>query len=112
MTQNGLVTQIIRAIVGGNMAIAAQLTAAGWASLTAGDKMSIFNTAVVQSGYNQGSEKSKVVAKDNGEAKYYVKQMKSEVEKGIISKSDFIDKAFPRTDLKYMKPGNLEKDSD
>ena len=99
VTQNGLIVDIIRAIVGGNMAIAAQLTAAGWASLSSSDKMTIYNTSLVHSGYNQ----SKVVAKENGEAKYYVKQMKKEVEEGSIKKEDFIKKAFPRTDISLLK---------
>lgn len=97
VTPNGLIVDIIRAIVGGNMAIAAQLTAAGWSSLTAADKMTIFNTSLVHSGYNQ----SKVVAKDNGEAKFYVKQMKGDVD--TIGKEDFIKKSFPRTDISLLK---------
>ncbi len=112
VTANGLVTQIIRAIVGGNMAIAAQLTMSGWNNLTGGDKMSIFNVATVQSGYNTGGEKSKIVSKDQGEAKFYVKQMKTEIADGSISKDSFVSKAFPRSDGRYLTLGNLESDSD
>ena len=97
VTDNGLVTQIIRAIVGGNMAIAGQLTASGWDKLSGGDKMSIFNTAKMQSGYNT----SNVVAKDDGEARYYVKQTNKDIESGKMTKEEFQQKAFPKTDFKY-----------
>ena len=112
VTANGLVSEIIRAIVGGNMAIAAQLTVSGWSSLSGGDKMSIFNVATVQSGYNTGYEKAKIVTKDQGEAKFYVKQMKADIVDGSISKDSFISKAFPRSDGKYLTVGNLESDAD
>ena len=112
VTANGLVSEIIRAIVGGNMAIAAQLTMSGWNNLTGGDKMSIFNVATVQSGYNTGYEKAKIVTKDQGEAKFYVKQMKADIADGSISKDSFISKAFPRSDGKFLSLGNLESDSD
>lgn len=99
VNRNGLIADIIRAIVGGNIAIAAQLTSAGWNSLSSSDKMVIYNTSLVHSQYNQ----SKVVAKENGEAKYYVKQMKKDIENGSIQKEDFLKKTFPRTDISLLK---------
>lgn len=99
ISKDGLFTGIIRAITGGNMAIAAQLTAVGWGSLSPADKMAIYNHTMVHGMYGQ----TKIGVSETGEAKFYVKQMKKEIEKGSIGKEDFIKKAFPRSDISLLK---------
>jgi hypothetical protein len=97
VSNHGNAAEIIQAIAGGNMQMAAALTAASWSYLSLGDRNAIFNIARTHAGYWQSG---------NAETKYY------EVEdiystpfktKSEISKSEFLDKVFPRTDPKFTR---------
>ena len=100
-TPNGSATEIVRAIVGGNMQIAAAMTAAAWGKLSVGDRNAILNIAQVHGRYNLGSG----VTKDNGEVKYYTVDVEEGPikKKGDMSKDEFIAQAFPYADPKATK---------
>ena len=101
-TPNGSVTEILRAIVGGNMQMAAALTAAAWDKLTIGDRNAIINLAKNHSAYNQKSG----VTKDSGFAKFYSIEVQEKgpiKKKGDMSKNEFMAKAFPFSDPQNTK---------
>jgi len=95
---NGTITEILRAIVGGNMEIASAMTIASWGRLSIGDRNAILNLADVHGSYNKMSG----VAKDSGGVKYYSPEGPIE-KKGDMSKDEFIAKAFPLSDPKNTK---------
>lgn len=99
VTINGVAPDIIAAIVGGNMEIAAQLTAAGWGKLSISDRNAILNIAMIHSGYNSYTE----VNKDSGTTKFVAQGFKEIKNKTDVSKDDFLKKAFPMTDIANMK---------
>jgi hypothetical protein len=99
VTENGVVTDIMRAIIGGNMEIAAQLTAAAWGKLTIADRNAILNIAMLQGNYNSKVE----VEKDSGMAKYTSQGFKEIKNKSDVSKDDFLKQAFPMTDIANMR---------
>jgi len=100
-TPNGSASEIVRAIVGGNMELAAALTAAAWNNLMVGDRNAILNIARVHGGYNTGSE----VGKDSGVTKFYTVDVTEGPikKKGDMSKNEFLAKAFPFSDPQNTK---------
>lgn len=99
-TPSGAAAEIIRAITGGNMLIAAALTKASWGQLTLGDRNAIMNIAMVHSGYNRGSE----VQKDSGNTVFYtVKDAEPMEKKSDMTANEFIAKAFPMSDPKNTR---------
>lgn len=100
-TPNGTATEILRAIVGGNIQLAAALTAAGWGRLSIGDRNSILNLSKIYGLYNVGSG----VAKDRGETVYYDVEKKDGPikNKGDVSKNEFVAMAFPMSDPSNTK---------
>lgn len=103
-TPSGLPAEILRAIVGGNMNLAAQLTAKGWSKLSIADRNLILNLGRLHSGYNVGSG----VEKDSGHTNYYEVSVESASDESVEKKSDlpkkdFLKKAFPFTDIENMK---------
>lgn len=103
-TPDGLPAEILRAIVGGNMNLAAQLTAKGWGKLSVADRNLILNLGRLHSGYNVGSG----VEKDSGHTNYYEVSTENVSDekiskKGDLTKKDFLKKAFPLTDIDNMK---------
>jgi hypothetical protein len=98
-TPNGSATEILRAIVGGDMQIAAALTAASWDKLAVGDRNAILNLALTHGTYNQASG----VAKDSGMAKFYSVEKKEIKKKGDVSKNEFLAMAFPFSDPQNTK---------
>lgn len=100
-TPNGTVTEILRAITGGNVQLAAALTMAAWGKLSIGDRNAILNIAQIHGQYNVGSG----VTKDNGMAKFYTVDIEEGPikKKGDMSKNEFIAKAFPYADPQNTK---------
>jgi len=100
-TPNGSASEIVRAIVGGNMEMAAALTAAAWNNLMVGDRNAILNIAKVHGGYNTGSN----VNKDSGVTKFYTVDVTEGPikNKGDMSKNEFLAKAFPFSDPQNTK---------
>jgi hypothetical protein len=100
---SGNTAEILRAIVGGNMQIAAALTFAAWSELSVYDRNAIFNLAQVHGGYNTGSENKK----EPIEANYFVTEKDITdgpyKKKSDCTKQEFLDKVFPYSDPKYMK---------
>lgn len=100
-TPNGAAGEIIRAIVGGNMELAAALTMASWGKLSLGNRNAIMNIAQAHGGYNLASG----VSKDSGSTKFY----SVEVEEGPLkkksdmSKNEFVAKVFPFSDPQNTK---------
>lgn len=95
---NGSATEILRAIVGGDMNIAAAMTVAAWDKLSVGDRNAILNLAKNHGQYNMASG----VAKDNGMAKFYSVEGPIE-KKGDVSKNEFVAMAFPFSDPQNTK---------
>jgi len=100
-TPNGSASEIVKAIVSGNMEMAAALTAAAWNNLMVGDRNAILNIAKVHGGYNTGSG----VSKDSGITKFYTVDVTEGPikKKGDMSKNEFLAKAFPFSDPQNTK---------
>jgi len=100
-TPNGSCTEIVRAIVGGNMQIAAAMTMAAWGTLSIGDRNAILNIAKVHGGYNIASG----VDKNNGMDKWYNVDVEEGPikNKGDMSKNEFIAQVFPFSDPQNTK---------
>ena len=99
VTVNGVAADIVAAITGGNMEIAAQLCVAGWGRLSLSDRNAILNLAMIHGGYNSYTE----VDKDSGVTKYVAQGFKEIKNKTDMTKDDFLKKAFPMTDIANMK---------
>lgn len=106
-TPNGSATEIVRAIAGGNMQLAAALTMAAWGSLSVGDRNAIMNIANIHGHYNVASG----VKKDSGLAKYYTAEVTEGPikKKGDMSKNEFVAKVFPYSDPQNTKLYSDEK---
>lgn len=105
-TPSGAPTEILRAIVGGNMYLAAQLTAQNWGKLTVADRNLIMQLAQLHGRYNTGD----TIPKDSGHTDFYEVEVKSDVgddkkieKKSDLKKKDFLKQAFPLTDIDNMK---------
>jgi len=100
-TPFGAVTEILRAIVGGDMQIAASLTLASWNDLNIADRNAILNLAKTHSMYNQKSG----VKKDGGVTKFYTLDVTEGPikKKGDMSKNEFMAHAFPFSDPQNTK---------
>ncbi len=105
-TPSGAPTEILRAIVGGNFYLAAQLTALNWGKLTVADRNLIMKLAHLHGKYNTGN----TIVKDSGHTVFYDVETKYDVKDGIelekksdLSKKDFLKQAFPLTDVENMK---------
>jgi hypothetical protein len=105
-TPSGAPTEILRAIVGGNLYLAAQLTAKAWGKLTVADRNLIMQLAQVHGRYNTGE----TIPKDSGETNYYEVSVKQDVsddekidKKSDLTKKEFLKQAFPLTDIENMK---------
>jgi hypothetical protein len=97
ISNHGNAAEIIQAITMGNMQIACALTAASWGHLSLGDRNAIFNIARTHSGYwHSGDAEINYDEVEDIHATPF--KTKSEV-----SKSEFLDKVFPRTDSKYSR---------
>lgn len=105
-TISGLQAEILRAIVGGNLALAAQLTAQGWSRLSVADRNLIMQLAQLHGNYNTGN----TTPKDSGHTQFYEVEVKSDIDddqkiekKSDLNKKDFLKQAFPLTDIENMK---------
>lgn len=105
-TPSGAQAEILRAIVGGNMYLAAQLTAQSWGKLSVADRNLIMQLAQLHGNYNTGN----TAPKDSGHTNFYEIQVKSDVDddqkiekKSDLKKKDFLKQAFPLTDIDNMK---------
>lgn len=105
-TISGLPAEILRAIVGGNLSLAAQLTAQSWGKLSIADRNLIMQLAQVHGNYNADG----VNPKDSGHTQFYEIEVKSDIDddqkiekKSDLPKKDFLKQAFPFTDIENMK---------
>lgn len=104
-TPSGAPTEILRAIVGGNMYLAAQLTAQAWGKLSIADRNLIMKLAHIHGQYNSND----VIPKDSGVTKFYEVEVENDTDdkkiekKSDLNKKDFLKQAFPFTDIENMK---------
>jgi hypothetical protein len=98
-TRNSLPSDILQAIVSGDIQIAAALIGARWTELNAGDLAGIMRAMQAYGYYNQQtSMPDNEVPKTKAKTKYYTIDKKSDT-----TKDEFISKVFPKSDPSLSK---------